>query len=430
MKYSTILSIAFFTVLPSAAIAGAIVNRSNWSVEYVGSLSRNAEMKNPDAVAYNPGGAALFEQGIHAGISNQIVVKDYGYEFPWGPPSYANTLKYSSENTDLFLPGFFAAYRRDNWGIIADLVVPGGGGSLEYPDGIHTLQTWVSGVRTKPGGANYKIESSLMSAYISPSLGATWSALDNRLGLAVSGRWLTAWNEISVKNISGPPEFPEKLVDFRETAQGFGAILGVSYKVNSQWVLALRYDSNVPLEWEVEKSDINMPPSQLTAALRADKLKPKGTKYGHDLPALGALGVGYNPMEQLRLQASLNIYFQSLANWTGDEDKVDDGYEFGLGAEYDVMEELTLRAGYLHSLQGADKDDYFVENPAMDTWSVALGGEYRLMKMLGINLGVLRSQAFEDKMQEPVSKLFGIPGKEITFHKISWVFAAGLNFHM
>ena len=67
-----LLSFAFV----SAAYAGAIDNRTNWSAEWVRTLNRNAATDFADIAMYNPAGTVKLHEGFTINGSLQYGMKD------------------------------------------------------------------------------------------------------------------------------------------------------------------------------------------------------------------------------------------------------------------------------------------------------------------------------------------------------------------
>ncbi|MEJ2098278.1 MAG: hypothetical protein P8Y38_14460 [Deltaproteobacteria bacterium] len=114
----------------AAVWAGGIDNKTNWSVEYVRTLNRNAATDYADIVAYNPAGVIQMDDGMYGNISVHYIDKDY-----------SNTIAGDeSESTEpSYIPGVFALYKQDRWAAMFAFSNYGGGGKVEYDDG-----TWLS----------------------------------------------------------------------------------------------------------------------------------------------------------------------------------------------------------------------------------------------------------------------------------------------
>lgn len=398
MKKKMILLLTMFT---ATLFGGAVDNNNNFSAEYTRTLTRNAATDSADGAVYNPAGLTSLKDGVYVNIGNQFILKEYQHSFTTAAGS--STLK--SDTPTLLLPSAFAVYKKGDWAAYAAFVVPSGGGQLEYDDGVFTTNIHPQLSLTKPKVEGY-------SAYYAGILGATHS-INKMVSLSGGIRYVYAQNSAKI-TATLPTE--TTLLDYEASASGFGLVFGVNIKPVENINIALRYEEMVSLRWNVDTSD--NPQSLPGYSL-------KDTKFQRDLPAIIALGIAYQPLEALKLEANMNIYFNQQANWDdAQQDQFDNGLEAAFSAEYKVLPMLKLSFGYLFTKTGADSDSYYYLKPALDAHTIG-GGAAVTLGNIDINLGVQKVFYTASDIEYPISEDTHL---NIDFDKDLLIIALGLQY--
>jgi hypothetical protein len=113
--------------LASSLQAGGIINKQNLSADYIRTLNRNAATDMADAVAFNPAGTAMMQDGLYLKADAIYLMKDYSNKLPSSPPFNLGTL--DSEEPSI-IPGLFAVYKNDRWACFFGVTIPGAVGRL------------------------------------------------------------------------------------------------------------------------------------------------------------------------------------------------------------------------------------------------------------------------------------------------------------
>jgi long-chain fatty acid transport protein len=356
--------------------AGSVDNRNNNSADYIRSVSRNSSLEGADIAIYNPAGTVRLQDGLHLSLSNQTVSKFNRHEMNSSPFA-----AYESEITSPLYPTAFAVYKRERWAAFGAFSFPGGGGELRYDKGANTVWPIQSNLNAMSPRRN--AEAYLRSVYYGGTLGGAWQPLP-RVSLALGVRALYARTDIIVDGDTVlAPRNTSKIIDHMEEARGFTGILSADFWPTAALNLALRLEGPTSLEWEVQRSELNLenvikdPATRagFTALLR-NSLRAQGETFMRDLPANVGLGAGYALLPALRADLSFNYYLNTLADWGGKEDDHSDGWEAALGLEYAFPVGLTVSAGGMYTVTGADSETYSVENPALDSYTLGTGGKY------------------------------------------------------
>jgi len=399
--------------------AGSVDNRNNNSAEYIRSLSRNAATDGADASIYNPAGTVMLTDGLHLALDNQTVSKFNRQAIVNQPTAY------ESKIVSPIYPTAFAVYKKANWTAFSGFSFPGGGGELDYERGSVTGHLLESNLRqfTPPEDADVY----LRSLYYGFTLGGAY-ALNDKVSLSLALRAIYARTDITVDAGSPkPPLNTTKLIDHMEEARGATVVAGADFFPGHGLTVGVRLEGPTPLEWEVQKSTLNLDSVLKTPAVRAQfvntlrgVLRAPGEKFQRDLPANVGLGLGYAFCPNWRSDLSFNYYLNTLADWGGKEDEHNDGWEVSLSAEHQWPIPLLTSVGAQYTVSGAKSSSYNVENPALNSYSVAAGGRYALGKRVSLNLGFTGSFAIGDKTTAP---LVG----EVNLTKRALVYALGLE---
>lgn len=388
---------ALLTVASATALfAGSVDNRNNNSADYIRSVSRNSSLEGADVAIYNPAGTVRLQDGLHLSISNQTVSKFNRHEMNSSPFT-----AYESDITSPLYPTAFAVYKRADWAAFGAFSFPGGGGELRYDKGANTV--WPIQTNLNSMNPPRDAEAYLRSVYYGGTVGGAWQPRP-WVSVALGIRALYARTDIVVDGDTVlAPRNTSKIIDHMEEARGYTGVLSADFWPTPELTLALRLEGPTSLEWEVQRSDLNLDNVILDPATRAgftaqlrNSLRAPGQKFMRDLPANLGLGVGYDLLPALRADFSLNYYLNTLADWGGKEDDHADGWEAALGLEYDFPRGLTASVGGMYTVSGADSDTYSVENPALDSYTLGAGGKYAFGSRFSIIAGFVANIALDD----------------------------------
>jgi long-chain fatty acid transport protein len=374
----------------SSLLAGGIDNKHNYSAEYVRTLNRNAATDSADAVVYNPAGVVKMEDGLYLNISGQYALKDYS--------NAIGGKKYSTDEPD-FVPSLFALYTQDRWAAYAAMTIPCGGGKVDYENGSATTlsigQATIQTVNNQYGVDMYDgtIKDQCMegeSFYYGFTVGGAY-ALNDALSVSLGVRYIDTQIErkgsatlgrTAIGVAAGVPE--TYCVDYEETGDGWGGIVGVNIAPTKALNIGARYETKVSLDLQTKekKDDID----SIT----------NGSKRNRDLPALLGLGVACNIRPNLKAETNFTYYLNKDVDWddvglttTADETKKSHGYDLGIALEYAFSPKVKGSLGYLYTETGIDPDNMCIEAPELDAQSLAVGLAYEATCGLDFNLGVL-----------------------------------------
>ncbi len=177
---------------------------------------------------------------------------------------------------------------------------------------------------------------------------------------------------------------PDGTMNFEGNGWGIGGYLGINFKLSDRHQLALTGRLPVSVDYEGDFTIDNIPDP--TAALPT-------SRFTSEIEHPGSVGVGYAFTATERLTFGLD--FEWIQNSTHDDVPLnigtnqpllngktavplawEDSISVGFGVEYQWVEKLTLRAGYLYSDTPMSETTWNPAIPADDRHIFSLGFEY------------------------------------------------------
>lgn len=313
-------------------------------------------------------------------------------------------MKYKGKKyeADLFqpIPNFALYSVRDERAIFWTFGAIGGGGDLEYKDG-------VAGIAVVPdilAGLNITGAKDMGSSaegtnmYVQNTLGRAWM-INDKLSMSIAARAVVGMRNLKGDlNVSTPSigELHAK-IDSERTAWGFGGQIGFNYKASDRLNLALRYDSRVKMNFKAsgseKKASINLGPMgshELGFSDFYPEYEP-GVKYRRDLPAILAAGASYKVTDRWTMALSGNYYFNKDAKMDKTkgsgileklgskhfEPEYDNGWEIAVGTEYKLTDKWTWIGSINYADTGAKKNSYDDIEYALNSIMVGTGLKYK-----------------------------------------------------
>lgn len=410
MKNKWSVPVAFFLVmiLSTTAFAGGVVNKTNWSAEYIRTMNRNAATDYADIVFYNPAGTVHMDRGGFLNVSAHYFPKLYEHTISSSAIPFGGIEgKYESDEPSI-VPGLFTVYNAGRWALFFGVSNTVGGGKVIYEDG--SLTTVAIGTQVMnfannqllaggvpPTGIYNTIKSQEIEAEsMGPGymIGGALQVTD-QFSLSMGVRYIdaqkSAKGKVTIANVGNPiPHLNDDrtgVVDYKMDAQGVGAIFGINFRPSRDTTIAARYETLTSLRYSytVKEDNLNI------LALQGITT---GTTVREDHPATLGLGVSHQFSPKLRAETNLTYYFNNDADWEGAQRYFKNGFDAGVAVEYAITPELLGSIGYLYTSIGM-KSKYaneftanLPENPNLDAHSIGLGGAYKVNPNLDLNFGL------------------------------------------
>jgi len=225
------------------------------------------------------------------------------------------------------------------------------------------------------------------------------------------------------------PQLEDREVDTEQTGAGITPIIGVNISPNDEWNIAVKYE---------HKTYLN-----LTNNTTVDDLGlfPDGAESASDVPGILGIGVGYKGLDWLEAQVSYTHYFnknvdwgmnvRDLSSWQDvDPSKIrrresNNGYEIGLGLQFNLSENFAVSVGGLYGDMGilpSYQSDFSYSN---SSFTPGAGLMWKITDKVTFDAGVSNTFYKDDTVNfaDP-----DVPSYDDVYGKTTLSFAAGLSF--
>ena len=156
-----------------------------------------------------------------------------------------------------------------------------------------------------------------------------------------------------------------------------------------------------------------------------------GKKIAGDIPALLTVGVGYKPVDALRVNVGFHWFDDKNAtSYNNRNKKLDRGtLEWNAGAEYDINKKITVSAGWQNTSYGLS-DEYMDDKSfVVSSNSAAVGGVIHLSKKMDLNVAYFHTFYNHKKTAEEVDLGTAKINYTSDYTRNNNVFAVGLDIN-
>lgn len=156
-----------------------------------------------------------------------------------------------------------------------------------------------------------------------------------------------------------------------------------------------------------------------------------GKKIAGDIPSLLTVGVGYSPIDELRINVGFHWFDDYNATSYNNRNKLlkkRGTLEFNAGVEYDVTKKITVSTGWQNTNYGLT-DKYMDDKSfVVGSNSVALGGVYHITKKLDFSVAYFHTFYNHMKTSETVTLAPGVSNTyNSDYTRSNNTLAAGVN---
>ena len=359
--------------------------------------ARNAATNGTDIVAYNPAGLTHLDAGFHVNFSNQSLFRKPSHSYDMGLGEGMKS--FTQDGSDPFIPELYFSYNKNNWAFFGGIYIAGGGATMNYPKGSISTDMIAMQTLQAAGGAYLTANQSLKasSMYMTYMTGAAYSLTKN-ISFSIALRDINAKNKVEsgITLTSSPFDLPDQplALKYDETANGIGAVAGINVTCGDKISLSARYESKVMLDFKTKQI--------------ADDfgITTDGQKNRRDLPAVAGLGASFQVNSVVRTYFDYNYYFQKNADWgkstlaTNEEplsSLAGNAYGIGVGFECTVSPSFTTSfgGGYTKYMYN-DKAGYYTHLGTFEVMqdnnaNFNTGFAYQIMKNLKVNAGYMHT---------------------------------------
>ncbi len=438
MKRFFLTIAAMAALLP--AVAGGLMTNSNQSASFLRSVARGTSM-DPDAVYHNPAGVVFMENGWHFGLSDQMASQTRSTISTFAPFAMNADSDYRGQMTKIYegeafsalIPSFHLAWKKNRWAVMFGMGVNGGGGTIEYDEGLASFERQFSilpaaisqvGQAVGVSASQYDMDMELegKSMTLAFNLGAAFRITD-WLSVAAMVRYSNTSNSYrgEIEDIMVNPVVPmagmdgskmmaaskifemaaQMMPEMAATMQQYAALTADHYlnvkQKGSSWspVVALafhkgKWDASVKYEFEMgTKLTIESAPASAADPV-INALFPNGAEIKSETPALLALAASRH-CGPVKVTLEWHHYFDKQAENSFSSAVLGNTNEYLVGAEWSISDRWLVSLGAQRTQLNLDEKHYSDMNFSISSSSVGLGLKYRITDFMALNAGLMKT---------------------------------------
>lgn len=469
--FTLILSLA--TV--STVLAGGPMTNTNQSAAFLRSIARGTTL-DTDAVYNNPAGTAFMEDGWHLGINDQMAKQTRTINSTFAPFAMgaANNGQASKEfKGEVFspvIPSVHLTWKKNRWAVMLGMGVNGGGGSLEFEDGLGSFERQFSvlpmGVSNLGQAFGLSANQYNMDMYLKGSsqtlafnAGVAFRITD-WLSAAAMVRYSTTSNayEGYMKNIQinptcaalglngammSAPQFfqavgaklgamnpqlaaaatqyaaltSDHILDVEQTGNSISPVLALYFQ-KGKWAASAKYEFKMGTELEIKSAEVSAKDPVINGIF-AD-----GSKVKAETPALLALAAS-RQCGPVKITAEYHLYFDKDAENSFSSCIEGNTMEYLVGAEWQISKKWLVSCGVQRTQLDMNENAYSDMNFSTPSWSTGIGAAYQVCDLLRINLGVMPT--FYEEVTSKGQDSHGIDFTDL-YDRTSMAWGIGLDF--
>ena len=479
MKIFTKFALALVAAMTitTTVFAGGPMTNSNQSASFLRSIARGTSL-DPDAVYNNPAGVVFMDNGFHIGINDQMAKQTRTVTSTFAPFAMSNgnaTKEYVGEVFSPAIPSVHFAWKHNRWAVMVGMGVNGGGGSLEFDNGLASFERQfsvlpgaISQLGQQLGQMNPAMAVSAnrysMDMYLKGnSMTLAFNAgvafrITDWLSVAAQLRYSTTSNgyEGYMKNIQINPtmaamglqgdmmsaaqfftaagaalgqlnptlaqqaavyaaQTADHILDVKQKGTSISPVLALAFH-KGKWDASVKYEFKMATELEIESEPISANDPVINGIF------PNGAKVKSETPALLAVALSRH-FGSVKVTAEWHNYFDKDAQNSFTPCITGNTNEYLLGAEWSISDKWLVSAGVQRTALNMDINKYSDMNFVTSSTSVAAGVKYNFSEKVGLNLGIMPT--FYDK-ETAVGQASGINFTDV-YHRTSLAWGIGLD---
>ncbi len=476
--YKLTLAMAASMMVITSAFAGGPMTNSNQSASFLRSIARGTSL-DPDAVYNNPAGVVFMENGFHIGINDQMAAQTRTITstyplFAMGAENHGlPTKEFKGEVFSPLIPSVHFAWKHNRWAVMAGLGVNGGGGSLEFDDGLGSFERqfsvlptaisqlgdamglsataydmdmeltgksmtlafnvgaafritdWLSiAAQVRLGVTNNSYVGEIDDIAINPTMaamGLTGQMMPASQFFTAAGQALGAINPaLAGAAVQYAAMTSDHILDVKQKGTSISPVIALAFH-KGKWDASIKYEFKMGTELEIESSAVS------AADPIIDGIFPNGAKVKSETPALLAAAVSRH-FGPVKVTAEWHHYFDKDAENSFSPCIDGNTNEYLLGAEWSINDRWLVSAGTQRTELNMIENNYSDMNYSISSWSVGAGLAYLFNDHIRLNLGVMPT--FYDTATATgsvaLSETVSLPFTDV-YKRTSWAWGIGLD---
>ena len=452
-----IFTILLSMTMATTAFAGGLMTNSNQSAAFLRSIARGTTL-DTDAVYNNPAGTAFMTDGWHLGINNQMAYQTRSTKSTYTlgnnlPGGFAET-EFKGDVFSPAIPSFHLTWKKNRWAVSVGMGVNGGGGTIEYDNGLASFERIVSsfpglltanGLTTTQYSRDLYLKGSSMTLAFNAGVSfriTDWlsAAAQIRLGVAnnsyeahlrnmkinpahpqlnPTGAMIPATDALNAIGMSQYAALVDQELDVKQKGTSISPVLALYFQ-KGKWAASAKYEFKMGVELENETAkDIN---------LGTGGMFPDGSKVKAETPALLSLAVS-RQCGSVKVTAEWHTYFDKDTENSFSNCVEGNTMEYLLGAEWQISKKWLVSCGVQRTQYDLNENAYSDMNFSTSSWSTGIGAAYSFTDKIRLNLGIMPT-FYEDVTSEGVQSFMGqqLGGYKDVYSRTSISWGLGLDF--
>ena len=211
-----------------------------------------------------------------------------------------------------------------------------------------------------------------------------------------------------------------------QTGWGIAPVIGIDYKTGP-FNFAAKYEFKTRMRMK-NNSDLKE-----ASVISATNKYVNGTSVPEDAPAQLALGAQWSVLDNVRLNAGYHHFFDTDAHWYEHSEKLLDGgtNEYLAGAEWDINDRLTVSGGVQFTRYPLT-DEYMNDMSfVVNSWTFGLGLEYKVSEKVKLSAAYFQTNYEDYNMNTPEQNMealgLNIPAGKNSFTRTNRVVGVGVE---
>ncbi|MBO5877887.1 MAG: hypothetical protein J6Q29_00280 [Alistipes sp.] len=444
--YKLTLALAAAMMVVTSAFAGGPMTNTNQSAHFLRSIARGTSL-DTDAVYTNPAGVVFMDNGFHIGINDQMakqtrtITSSYALFAQGAQNNGATTKDFKGEVFSPLIPSLHLAWKHNRWALMAGIGVNGGGGSLEFSDGLGSFERqfailpsaisqlggtlgainpamavsvsqydmnmeltgksmtlafnvggafritdWLSiAAQVRVGVTNNSYVGAIDNIKINPTMaamGLTGQMMSAADFFNAAGATLGAINPaLAATATQYAAQTKDHILDVKQKGISVSPIIALAFH-KGPWDASLKYEFKMGTELEIESAEVSASDPIINGIF------PDGAKVKSETPALLAAAVSRH-FGPVKVTAEWHHYFDKDAENSFSPTIDGNTNEYLMGVEWSINDRWLVSAGAQRTQLNMIENNYSDMNYSISSWSVGGGLAFLCTDNIRLNLGVM-----------------------------------------
>lgn len=468
------------------------MTNTNQSAAFQRSVARGTTLDS-DAVYYNPAGTVFMKDGWHIGISDQMAYQTRSTTstfapFAMGVNNNGDTKEFKGSVFSALIPSFHLTWKKNRWAVMAGIGVNGGGGTIEYPNGLASFERMFAtlpyqlkafGVEATAYNADMQLSGKSMT--LAFNVGGAFRITDwlsvaaqvrvgytsngytghmKNISALVGGNMMPVASMITSSYAQAQQTYQQLVaagqgesaqaqqllgtlttlgtaiaktsdhtLDVKQTGFSVSPIIALAFHYE-KWDASVRYEHKMATKLKIKSAAVSANDPVINAIF------PDGSTVKAETPAMLALAAS-RWCGPVKISLGWNHYFDKQAENSFSNVVRGNTNEYLAGVEWQIEKRWLVSAGAQRTQFNLKENNYSDMNFSVSAWSTGLGLAFNITEGIRLNAGFMytiydkgvTATGFDTAVVVPGMFDNGIPYKDVYNRtSISWVLGLDLFF--